>query len=72
MRDSNLEFRIVDRGPMPEPSNFGYAAIISLESGLLSKTIFISGFDLSTLEVRSVTVCRSHSGLSGTGRGSSW
>ena len=30
MRDSNLEFRIVD----PRPSNFGYAAIISLESGL--------------------------------------
>ena len=32
MRDSNLEFRIVD----PGPSNFGYAAIISLESGLLN------------------------------------
>ena len=31
MRDSNLEFRIVDLWP----SNFGYAAIISLESGLL-------------------------------------
>ena len=41
MRDSNLEFRIVDRGPMPEPSNFGYAAIISLESGLLSKRAFV-------------------------------
>ena len=32
MRDSNLEFRIVD----PGPSNFGYAAIILLESGLFS------------------------------------
>ena len=32
--------------------------------------IFFSGFDLSTLEVRSVR--RSHSGLSGTGRESSW
>ena len=37
MRDSNLEFRIVD----PGPSNFGYAAIISLESGLLSKRAFV-------------------------------
>ena len=31
---------------------------------------YSSGLDLSTLEVRSVR--RSHSGLSGTGRGSSW
>ena len=43
MRDSNLEFRIVDRGP----SNFEYAAIISLESGLLR--IIIVFFFLNSL-----------------------
>ena len=45
MRDSNLEFRIVD----PGPSNFGYAAIISLESGLLVAQI---GVDLSAAGIR--------------------
>ena len=43
MRDSNLEFRIVD----PGPSNFGYAAIISLESGLLKfrdSDLMLSGY----------------------------
>ena len=38
----NLEFRSVDPGPpgpMPGPSNFGYAAIISLESCLFDDKV---------------------------------
>ena len=48
MRDSNLEFRIVDLGP----SNFGYAAIISLESGLLSSFSTYREFRPSPVRVR--------------------
>ena len=50
MRDSNLEFRIVD----PGPSNFGYAAIISLESGLPVFEVLYSWAGLNFIRLDSI------------------